>query len=82
MIAARTPLLPISSPQQVVRRAGLQRTMKWGPEEDSDIVVAFKERSSIISLLGAPLVELSKGAQPPRIQILYFGAAPRHSGAT
>eukprot|EP00966_Prymnesium_polylepis_P042354 983905-Prymnesium_polylepis.1 len=55
--------------------------MRWGPEEDSEPVRAFKERSALLAEVGAPLAMLARGAQPPPIQLMYYGAAPLHQGA-
>ena len=62
--------------EQVVRRSGLKRTMRWGAESDSDSVVAFRERCSLLTDIGAPLAKLARGAQPPPVHVGYFGAAP------
>ena len=55
--------------------------MRWGAEKDSEPVQAFKERSMLLAENGAPLAMLARGAQPPGIQLMYFGAAPLHQGA-
>ena len=33
-----------------------------------------------VSEVGAPLAMLARGAQPPPIQLIYYGAAPLHQG--
>ena len=64
----------------MVRRSGLQRSMRWGREADSEPVLRFNERCRLISEVGNPLIALTKGAQPPPVQVMFFGAAPLHQG--
>jgi hypothetical protein len=54
--------------------------MRWGKEKDSEPVRAFKERCANLSEIGYPLAMMARGAQPPRLQLMYFGAAPLRSG--
>lgn len=54
--------------------------MRWGKEADSEPVQAYKQRCALLTELGAPLALLARGAQPPPIQLMYYGAAPVHSG--
>jgi hypothetical protein len=64
----------------MIKRHKLDRTMRWGKEADSEPVRAFKERCATLSEIGTPLAMLARGAQPPCLQLLFFGAAPLRSG--
>ena len=54
--------------------------MRWEKGEDALPVVHFKERTSKLAEIGAPLALLARGAQPPPLQLIFFGAAPLHNG--
>jgi hypothetical protein len=54
--------------------------MRWEKGTDAPPVVHFKERTLKLTEIGAPLALLARGAQPPPLQLMFFGAAPLHNG--